>query len=347
MEKKLFGKTGEGQEATLFTIENSRGMSARITDFGATIVSLFVKDRNGQIQDIILGYDDVAAYQREGGYFGATVGRNCNRISDAKLVIDGVTYEIEANDHENNLHSGSKGTSKRFWNVKNYEDNKITFLLEDPHLTQGYPGNATIEVTYEITEDDELAISYHAVSDQKTVFNFTNHAYYNLNGHASGDILDCTLQIKASGYTPVKSAKAIPTGEIAPVEDTPFDFREAKPIGRDIRADHVQLTYGNGYDHNFALDRTGAGLEQVATAYGPKTGIQMEVLTDCIGMQLYTANFIGGQKGKGGVAYPNNGAMCLETQYFPNAINEPNFVSPLTEAGEAYESKTVYRFSIA
>ena len=347
MDNRQFGTTAEGTQATLYTIENGCGMRAQVTDFGATVVSLIVKDKAGKDTDVVLGYDDVASYQKQACYFGATVGRNCNRIADAKIVIDGVTYELEANDNENNLHSGSKGSSERFWKVKDYTDSRITFQLEDAHLTQGYPGNATMEVTYELTPENELAISYHAVSDKKTVFNFTNHAYYNLNGHASGDILGHTLQINASGYTPVKDAKAIPTGEVAPVEGTPFDFRKAKPVGQDIRADHVQLSYGNGYDHNFALDRGGVGMETAAVACGEKSGIRMEVITDCIGIQLYTANFIGGQQGKGGITYPNNGAMCLETQFFPNSINEPNFVSPLTNAGVPYESKTVYRFSIA
>lgn len=321
-------------------------MRAQITDFGASLVSLCVKDKDGNMQDVVLGYGEVAPYQSQTCYFGATVGRNCNRIADARFAIDGTEYTLEANDNENNLHSGSNGTSERFWEVKESAENSITFTLEDAHLAQGYPGNAVMEVTYEVTDENELAISYHASADQKTVFNFTNHAYFNLNGHASGDILDHMLQLHASHYTPVKDAKAIPTGEIAAVEGTPFDFREAKPVGRDIGADDIQLTYGNGYDHNFALDRTGDGMETAAVVCGTKSGIRMEVITDCIAIQLYTGNFIEGQKGKDGVTYPKHGAMCLETQYFPNSVNEPNFVSPLTEAGEAYDSKTVYKFTV-
>lgn len=346
MEKRSFGRTTEGQEASLYTITNSKGMNARILDFGATLVSLHVFDRDGKLQDVVLGYEDVEAYQRSTSYFGATVGRNCNRISGARFEIDGEVYELEPNDFGNNLHSGSRSTAGRFWDVKSYEENRIVLALSDAHMAQGFPGNASIEVTYEVTEEDGLAISYYAIADQKTIFNFTNHAYFNLNGQASGDILDCTLEVKASHYTPVQSERAIPTGEIAPVDGTPFDFREAKTIGRDIHMEDAQLAYGNGYDHNFALDRTGDGPETVAKACGPKTGIQMEVITDCIAMQLYTANGIGGQKGKGGVTYPNHGAMCLETQFFPNAINEANFVSPLMEAGKPYVSKTVYRFGI-
>lgn len=346
MEKRSFGRTSSGREAALYTIANSRGMRAEITDYGASLVSLFVPDKSGAPVDVVLGYEDAASYENGRGYLGATIGRNGNRIANACLEIDGVSYPLEANDSENNLHSGSKGTSARFWELQSCEDNRIVLTIEDADLEQGYPGNAKMTVTYEVTGDNGLAIRYEASADKKTVFNLTNHSYFNLSGQETGDILDCTLMIKASHYTPVKDKKAIPTGEIAPVEGTPFDFREAKPIGRDIRADHTQLTYGNGYDHNFALDRAGDGLESVATVYSPKTGIQMEVITDCVGMQLYTANGVGGQKGKGGVVYQRNAALCLETQFFPNAVNEPNFASPLIDAGTTYRSETVYRFSV-
>lgn len=346
MEKKSFGRTKEGREAFIYAITNSNGMEALFTDYGATLVSLFVKDRAGNRRDVILGYDDVAEYQKNTHYFGATVGRNANRISDAKITIDGTEYLLDANDHENNLHSGQEGLSDKFWTVKEQSGDRITFQYNSPDGEGGFPGNAVIEVTYGITEDNSFTVSYHAVSDRKTVFNMTNHGYYNLNGHDAGEILAHELQINASCYTPVKSAKAIPTGEIAAVEGTPFDFRTAKPIGQDIRKEHEQLGFGNGYDHNFAIDRKTDGIETAAIAYSPESGIQMEVLTDCIGIQLYTANFIQGQIGKGGAAYRNNGAFCLETQYFPNAINEPNFVSPLTDADSAYESRTVYHFSV-
>lgn len=346
MNKKSFGRTADGRETALYTIKNRSGVSAQVTDFGATLVSLAVPDQKGNPVDVVLGYEDAAAYQRMGGYFGATVGRCCNRIANAKFEIDGTGYSLAANDNENNLHSGPKGLETRIWSVESCEDNRIVFAISDAHLEQGYPGNASITVTYEVTDDNGLAISYHATADQKTVFNFTNHAYFNLNGHDSGDILGCTLQVNASHYTPVKDAKAIPTGEIAPVEGTPFDFREAKPVGKDIGADDIQLAYGNGYDHNFALDRSGAGMETAAKVYGPKTGIQMEVITDCIGMQLYTGNGVRAQQGKGGFVYQKHAGLCLETQFFPNSVNEPNFVSPLTEAGKAYDSRTVYRFEI-
>ena len=189
-------------------------------------------------------------------------------------------------------------------------------------------------------------ISYHAVSDKTTTFNMTNHNYYNLEGQEAGVVYDQILQINASCYTPVKSSKAIPTGEIAPVKGTPFDFLTAKPIGKEIKADNEQLHFVNGYDHNFAIDKTTEGVERVATAYCPASGIKMDVLTDCIGIQLYTGNFIAGKVGKGGVTYVDNGAYCLETQYFPNVINEVNFVTPITKAGEVYETKTIHKFTV-
>ena len=209
MNKTFFGKTTNGTEASKYTIANANGMKAEITDFGATVVSLYVPDKDGQLRDVVLGYDDVAAYEKEGAYFGATVGRYCNRISDAKITIDGVEYQLEANDNENSLHSGSKGTSELLWTVKEQKDNAITFECISKDLEQGFPGTATMDVTYEITENNEFAISYHASSDKTTTFNMTNHCYYNLNGHASGDVYGQILQIHAYAYTPVKSAKAI------------------------------------------------------------------------------------------------------------------------------------------
>lgn len=346
METRTFGRTAEGKEASLYTIANHAGMRVLVTDFGATVVSVFVKDKNGKDTDVIFGYDNVEEYQNGMSYFGATVGRNCNRISDAKITIDGVEYLLDNNDRGNNLHSGPNGVSKRMWNVKEHSESSITFQIEDADRQQGFPGNADIQVTFAVTEKNELAISYHAVADKKTVFNFTNHSYFNLNGVGNGTAMEHILQIQASHYTPVQDARAIPTGELAPVEGTPFDFREPKPIGRDVDEKHEQLGYGNGYDHNLALDRKTSGVEKVATVYSQKSGIQMDVYTDCVGLQLYSANFAPAQTGKGGKTYNGRDAFCLETQYFPNAVNEPDFITPLTPAGEAYESQTIYAFSI-
>ena len=333
-------------EYKAYTIGNEKGTKIVLTDIGATVVSIFIKDKNGEIKDIVTGYDNFDSYKKGGSFFGATVGRNCNRIWNAAVVIDGVEYKLEANDNENNLHSGSNTVSFKKWDVKALGTDFITFEIVSKDLEQGFPGNATITVTYSISEDDEFTIQYRGVSDKKTVFNMTNHCYFNLNGHDSGSIYSHELQINAARYTPVSSSKSIPTGEIAPVEGTPFDFRTVKEIGEDIEKDNEQLKFANGYDHNFAIDKTTDGVERVATAYSPESGISMDVLTDCVGIQLYTGNFIGGQIGKGNIKYNDRDAFCLETQFFPNAINEPNFVTPITDAGEVYESKTIYKFSV-
>ena len=286
MERKAFGKLADGEEATLYTISNTKGMYAQITDFGASIVSLVVKDKDGKNTDVVLGYENAETYQQQMASFGAVVGRNCNRIANAEIVIDGVTYQLEKNDNENNLHSGSQATSRRLWDAEEQTADKITFVIKDAEGQQGYPGNAVMKVTYEVTEANELSITYHATADKTTIFNMTNHAYFNLNGAGSGSAMEQILQIRASHYTPVIDAKSIPTGEIASVDGTPFDFREAKPMGRDIEQANDQLSYGHGYDHNFVLDKERAGLEKIATAYSTKSGIKMDVITDCIGMQL-------------------------------------------------------------
>ncbi len=347
MEKKAFGITKEGKEVFTYSITNGKGICATICDYGATIVGLFVPGADGKVYDVSLGYDNVTDYEEGGCFFGATVGRNANRIADAKVTIDGVEYELGANDNENNLHSGANGASGKVWEVKEYKENAITLSYLSKDLEQGFPGDADMEVTYTITDENALDISYRCTSTKKTVMNMTNHCYFNLNGQDSGNVHSQLLQLYASAYTPVKSAKAIPTGEIAPVAGTPFDFTTAKPIGQDIAKEDVQLGYGNGYDHNFVLDRKGDGLEPAAVVKAPESGICMEVWTDCPGIQLYTGNFIEGVKGKGGVVYPKNGAFCLETQYFPNAANEPNFAMPLLDVGEVYTSASVYKFSVS
>lgn len=346
MRKTSFGITKSGCAASTYEIGNGRGVRLIATDFGATVVSIFVKDKNGTERDVILGYDDLAGYERAECYFGATVGRNANRIANAKVTIDGVEYELEKNDNENSLHSGSNGVSVKMWDVEEYTDTKITFGYTSKDMEQGFPGNCQMHVTYEVTEQNEFKITYHIVSDKKTVINMTNHSYFNLAGQENGNVLDQTLQIAASHYTPMKDSKSIPTGEIASVEGTPFDFRKEKPIGQDIKASHEQLIFANGYDHNFAIDKTKDGVEKIASAYCSESGIRMDVYTDLPGVQLYTANFVGGQHGKKGAVYVQNSAFCLETQYYPNAVNEPNFASPVFDAGQPYDSTTVYAFSV-
>ncbi|MBQ8519531.1 MAG: galactose mutarotase [Agathobacter sp.] len=343
---QLFGKNSKGEEVYIYTLKNESGMMVRFLNLGATVHELFVPGKDGQSVQVSAIYDDPLSYERETTYFGAIVAPYANRISDAKFEIDGQIYETDANNNENSLHSGINGIAKKIWTVKEQTENKIVFTYDAKDLEQGFPGNIHYEVTYEVTEKNELSISYYALSDKKTTINMTNHTYFNLAGALSGSVEGQELWIKASHYTPVKDAKAIPTGDIAPVDGTPFDFREAKAIGRDIRQDFDQLVYGQGYDHNFAIDKASVGFEKIATAYAQETGIQMDVWTDCIGVQLYTGNFMAGQKGPNEHTYVKHGAFCLETQYFPNAINETNFVCPITEANVPYETRTVYAFSV-
>ena len=344
MQKQFFGKTSKGIEAHKYSIANKNGMKVVLTDMGAAIVEVWVKNKDGQLVDVVLGYDDVQQYEKEGTYFGAVVGRYANRIAGAKFEIDGVVYELDANNNENNLHSGARGLAREVWNVAEHKENQIVFTRlakED-----GFPGTADCRVTYELTDDDALVISYLATPDKKSPFNMTNHAYFNLNGHDAGTILNHELMIKASGYTPVIDEKAIPTGEIAPVENTPFDFRTAKPIGRDIEEDFKQLIFGQGYDHNLVIDKETDGVEKIANAYSAESGICMEVFTDCVGVQLYTGNFLEGDLGKNGHHYERRDGFCLETQFFPNSINETNFLRPVTNAGEDYKTQTIYKFGI-
>lgn len=339
-----FGTTSGGMPVKKYVLTNSKEMKVVLTDFGAAVVDLLVKGNDGLV-NVSLSYDNPLAYEKEATYFGAVVGPYANRIADAKFEIDGVLYQLIRNDNENSLHSGCDTLAKKIWNVKELEENRIVFSYNAKDLEQGFPGNIHYEVTYEVTEENELVITYYAISDKKTLLNMTNHTYFNLNGATSGSVEEHELWIKASAYTPVRSAKAIPTGEIASVEGTPFDFREAKTIGRDIHADFEQLQFGQGYDHNFALDKETDGVEKIATAYAKDTGIQMDVWTDCVGVQLYTGNFMEGQIGPEGYIYQKHGGFCLETQYFPNSANEDKFVRPLVEANMPYKTTTIYAFS--
>lgn len=346
LEKRIpFGINSNGENVYKYEISNPMGMKVVFTDLGAAVVSIRVLDKENQMREVCLSYDNPLLYEKETTYFGAIVAPYANRIADATFEVDGVVYQLDANNNENNLHSGRNGLAKKIWNVAEHTDKKIVFTYDVKDMEFGFPGNVHYQVTYEVTKENELVISYYAMSDKKTPLNMTNHTYFNLNGATSGSIEKHTLWMKANKYTPVKDAKAIPTGELAPVEGTPFDFTTAKEIGRDIGGDFEQLIFGQGYDHNFVIDKEKDGLEKIATVCADESGIQMDVWTDCVGVQLYTGNFLGGDLGPNGHRYVKHGGLCLETQYFPNAINEPNFVTPVTDANQAYETKTMYAFS--
>lgn len=339
---KKFGVTSAGEEVTLFTVENKNGMKAEFIDYGAVVVSLFVPDKNGKLDDIVLGFDNVPAYEVNGCFFGSFIGRHGNRIGDAEFELNGVKYELEKNDGKNNLHGGTPGYNKVMYKATT-TDNSVKFSRVSPDMEQGYPGNLDISVTYTLTDDNELKISYEAQSDKDTLCNVTNHSYFNLKGHNGGSITDHKVWIKANGFTETTD-DLIPNGNIVDVTGTPMDFRKEKAIADEIEADYKPLKIAGGYDHNFALDKKPGVLEKVASVSEETTGRKMEVFTDLPGMQLYTGNFINKEDGKGGAVYTKRTGVCFETQFFPNSCNIPSFQSCVLKAGEKFTSTTIYRF---
>lgn len=343
IEKKEFGQTKKKETASLYTLTNKNGMKAVVSDFGAVLVSLFVPDKNGELLDVVWGYDKVSGYENNGVYLGSTIGRNANRIGKSKYTLNGKEYTLEQNDGQNNLHGGFDGYNARMWEAKlNEADNAVTFALESADMDQGFPGNAHVEVTYTLTDDNAIEISYNAKADADTIFNMTNHSYFNLDGASSDSVLSHKVLINADSFTEA-DAESIPTGKIIDVTDTPMDFRNYRVIGQDIDADYEPLKFGAGYDHNWVLNKTTG---PVAKMHSDNSKITMEVYTDLPGMQLYTGNFLAGEEGKNGKKYARRSAACFETQYFPDAINHDNFEAPVFKAGEKYETKTTYRFVV-
>lgn len=342
LQTREFGSLKEGRRVRLFILENDAGMSAAVTEYGANLVSLDVPDKKGRLRDVVLGYDHVGGYEEGEASIGATVGRNANRIGGAAFVINGKEYKLEKNDNGNNLHSGPDVYNKRMWETEEAGDAKVTFLLHSKDRDQGYPGSLDMRVTYELTEENELYITYDAVPDQDTVINMTNHSYFNLNGHNSGTVLKHRVMLNADYFTRA-DGESIPTGELVDVTGTPMDFRTAHAVGDEIEADYEAIRFGGGYDHNWVLKNNGK-FDKVAQAEGEDSGIVMEVWTDLPGMQMYTANFLAGEKGKDGAVYGKRDAVCFETQYFPDAVNKENFKSPVCRAGERYHTVTAYKF---
>ena len=339
---ETFGSTSKKEEAVLYTLTNENGMSASITNYGAALVKLNVPDKEGKLRDVVLGYDDVTGYEKGGGSFGAPVGRNANRIGGAVITIQDKTYELEKNDNGNNLHSGTNYYNKRIWNVGEKTDSKIEFVLHSPDGDQGYPGTLDMHVTYELTEDNELRLIYDAVPDQDTIINMTNHSYFNLDGHDSGNVLKELVTLDADYFTRA-DAQSIPTGELVDVTGTPMDFRMPRALGEAIDADYEAVRLGKGYDHNWVLKNNGK-FDKVAQAVSEKSGIVMEVWTELPGMQMYTANFLDNEHGKNGAVYGIRDAVCFETQYFPDAVHHENFASPICKKGMPYHTVTSYKF---
>jgi aldose 1-epimerase len=345
MQKQSFGKTEDGQQVDVFILTNKHGMETAITNYGGTVVTLKVPDRNGKLEDVVLGYDKLDDYAAGKANFGAIIGRYANRIAHARFTLDGITYTLPKNDGDNHLHGNF---NKRVWTAKDVSTSagqalELTYLSKDGE--EGFPGNLSVKVVYTLTDQNELKIDYSATTDKDTVLNLTNHCYFNLAGQGNGDILQHQLMIRADRFTPV-DASLIPTGELRSVKGTPFDFTTATAIGARIDQDDQQLKLGRGYDHNWVLNSGAAGaLSLAAQAYEPHSGRLLEVSTTEPGLQFYTGNFLEGIRGKGGKVYNRRYALCLETQHFPDSPNHSSFPSTVLKPGQSFRSSTVYKFS--
>lgn len=334
---KKFGTMPNGEQASLYTI-TCGGITASVTDCGASLMGLTVPDKNGNLADVVLGYDSAEACIAGRAHIGATVGRNANRIKNASFRIGGREYRLTPNEHENNLHSGPNAYHIRLWKVTTYSESSIRFFLRSPSGDQGFPGNADISVTYTLDANGGLHILYDGVCDQDTVFNMTNHSYFNLAGHDHPEkAMGQLLTLPARFFTPA-DAQSIPTGEIRAVADTPMDFRTPKPIGQDIGNDYEPLRLQGGYDHNFEVF-----CNPCAVVKDPESGRTMTISTDCPGIQFYSGNHLN-EQGKSGVHYGTRGAIALEPQFYPDALHHENWAQPIVKAGVPYHSETVYRF---
>jgi len=348
IEQSAFGKTTDGREVSLFTLQNASGMKTTLTNYGGIVTSLYVPDRNGNLDDVVLGFPTLDGYLKEHPYFGALIGRYGNRIGKAKFTLDGMEYKLAANNGENHLHGGVKGFDKVVWSAGSLkQDNaagvKFSYLSKDGE--EGYPGNLTCTVTYWLTNKNELKIAYQATTDKATPVNLTHHSYFNLAGQGTGDILNHQLEIFANRFTPIDKG-LITTGELRAVEGTPMDFRQPRAIGERIDSVDEQLKFGLGYDHNWMLDREGGLLALAARVYESTTGRMMEVWTTEPGIQFYSGNFLDGTlTGKSGRVYNQRYGFCLETQHFPDSPNRPEFPSTILRPGEMYSTETIYRFS--
>lgn len=346
--KKLFGIIENEFNVYLYTLENSKGMKVSITNYGGTVTSCTVPDRNNNFVDVVLGYDNLNDYVKGDKFFGAIIGRFGNRIKNGKFTLNGQVYSLATNNGPNHLHGGNKGFDKVIWDAvtDNEHPNTLKLSYLSKNGEEGYPGNLNVTVTYTLTEENELQINYSAVCDSDTIINLTNHTYFNLNGHSSGDVLNQKLMINANYFT-VNDKYSIPTGEIQSVKNTPMDFTILKNIGQDIDTDYEQLTFGNGFDHNWILNTKGDVTQKAAHAVSESTGITLDMYTTQPGVQFYSSNFLDGSDiGKDNAIYNFRNAFCLETQHFPDCINHANFDSPILKAGKEYSQKTIYKFSI-
>ena len=348
MKRQSYGTMPDGTPVDLYVLTNANGMEAHIATYGGALVSLTAPDRHDQFADVVLGTDTLDACRKQAAFLGALIGRYGNRIGGAKFTLEGETYKLPANDGPNTLHGGPLGFDKRVWQAREAGSAEgpaleLTYVSKDGE--EGFPGTLTAKVVYTLTNKNELKIDYTATTDKPTVVNLTNHSYFNLAGAGEGDILGHEVAIYGSRFTPV-DATLIPTGELRAVKGTPFDFTKATAIGARINNDDEQLKFGKGYDHNWVLDKNGAGLTEAAEVYEPKTGRVMQVWTTEPALQFYTGNFLDGRiHGKAGKIYPRRSAFCMETQHYPDSPNHPAFPSTELKPGATYHTTTVYRFS--
>ena len=348
--KAEFGKTPEGEVVDVYTLTNSEGMEVRAITFGGVITSIRVPDRAGKLDDVALGFNNLEGYIKNPPYFGSIIGRYANRIGKGRFTLDGKTYTLAINNPPNHLHGGIKGFDKVVWKAesfKNADGVGIVFTHTSPDGDEGYPGTLALRVSYTLNNKNEIAFDYEATTDKATPVNLTQHSYFNLAGEGSGDILNHVMTIHASKITPVDQS-LIPTGELASIEGTPFDFRKPTAIGARIADNHPQIGFGKGYDHNFALDRTGDGLVLAAHVEEPANGRILEISTTEPGIQFYTGNFLDGTlTGKSGQPYKQRTGFALETQHYPDSPNKPDFPNTILKPGETYKSKTVYAFKVS
>lgn len=347
LKKSDFQSVVNGDSTNLYVLTNANGVEVTLTNYGGRIVSVMVPDRDGNMKDVVLGFDKIDDYVNVNNNFGATIGRYGNRIAKGKITVDGVEYQLPQNNFGHTLHGGPQGFDKKVFKAEQINNQTVVFSYLSKDGEANFPGNLDVKVTMTLTDDNAIDLQYEATTDKETVVNLTNHSYFNLNGDGNSTILNDSLTINADAFTPVDDT-FMTTGEISPVEGTPMDFRTPTAIGARIdNYDYAQLKNGDGYDHNWVLNTKGDVTQVAATVYSPVTGIQLDVYTVEPGMQVYTGNFLDGSvTGKNGAVYAKRNAICLETQKYPDSPNKPEWPSPYLKPGEKYSSRCIYKFSV-